>query len=95
MTNSLLKRDDPRLGYTTDELMEIIHRYEETEVKDFVKDGRQDSAIQMWVNLNMNLVTDEQIDGIRDAYIANGWEKVKVERHEERGAETLHICLYL
>ena len=91
----LLRRDDPRFYYTTDELFDIIHKYEDAEMKDFVKDGREDGVIRIWVNLNMKLLKDEQIDLIKAEYEMNGWRKVCIERHEERGQETLYICLYL
>jgi len=89
----LLKRSDPRLAYTLDELFEIINRCEEDAMQEFIDDGRESAVLQMWVPLNMRLVTDEQIKKIQLEYSSNGWNKVTVERHEERGNETLYICL--
>lgn len=91
----LLKRSDPRLAYTLDEIFEIINRCEEDAMQDFIDDGRENGVLQMWVPLNMSLVTDEQIKKIQLEYCSNGWKKVTVERHEERGIETLYICLYI
>jgi len=91
----LLKRSDPRLAYTLDEIFEIINKAEEAAMKKFIDGGRKDFAIQMWVHLNMKLVTDEQIKKIQLEYSSNGWKRAVVERHEERGIETLYICLYI
>ena len=91
----LLKRSDPRLAYTLDEIFEIINRCEEDATQEFIDGGRESGVLQMWVPLNMNLVTDEQIKKVQLEYCSNGWKKVTVERHEERGNETLYICLYM
>lgn len=81
----LLKRSDPRLAYTLDEIFEIINRCEEDTMQKFIDDGRENGVLQMWVHLNMRLVTDEQIKKIQLEYSSNGWKKVTVERHEWDG----------
>lgn len=91
----LLKRSDPRLAYTLDEIFDIIKACEDDAMQEFVDDGRESSVIQMWVHLNMRLITDEQIKKIQLEYCSNGWKKVVVERYEERDIESLYICLYI
>lgn len=91
----LLKRSDPRLDYTLDEIFDIINVYENDAMQEFIDDGRENGVIQMWVPLNMNLITDEQIKKVQLEYCSNGWKKVIVKRHEERNSESLYICLYI
>ena len=90
----LLRRDDPRFNYTMEEIFASIKKCEEEAVSEFVDGGCKDAVIMMWVKLNMGLVTDDQIEQVKAEYEKNGWSKVFVERHEERGIADLLIRLY-
>ena len=91
----LLKRDDPRLAYTLDEIFDAINRCEEDAMQEFIDDGRESGVLQMWVPLNTRLVTDDQIDQIMAEYANNNWSRFEVERHDEDGRKSLYICLYI
>lgn len=96
MAYTLLDRRDPAFGYTMEELFKIINREEEKVLEEIKKDKSNFGRIQMWVkDINMNLITDAQIERIRKAYRDAGWnERTVVERHEETAQNSLYICLY-
>lgn len=90
-SHKLLKRYDSRFLYTMDELQTIIHEEEEKCMKKF---NKEKNCIQLWVkNLNINLITDAQIEQIKNEYLDNGWSNVRVMRQTSRGTSCLYIQL--
>lgn len=68
------------------EMQKVEKEYSQTPIKD------REKYLQIWVNININLIPDNYLTWLKDELIKLGWGDVRVKKQNDRGSR---IYIYL
>ena len=68
------------------EMQKVEKEYSQTPIKD------REKYLQIWVNINIDLIPDNYLTLLKDELIKLGWSDVRVKKQNDRGSR---IYIYL
>ena len=68
------------------EMQKVEKEYSQTPIRD------REKYLQIWVNINIDLIPDNYLTWLKDELIKLGWSDVRVEKQNDRGSR---IYIYL
>lgn len=68
------------------EMQKVEKEYSQTPIRD------REKYLQIWVNINIDLIPDNYLTLLKDELIKLGWSDVKVKKQNDRGSR---IYIYL
>ena len=81
------------------EFLNIVETQEQLALKEWKSDKIEDRCpcINMWINIDKNLVEDSYISMLKESYEKLGWSKVETQFQycDRTGLYKLYICLWL
>ncbi|QIG64129.1 hypothetical protein DAC22_115 [Bacteroides phage DAC22] len=68
------------------EMQKVEKEYSQTPIRD------REKYLQIWVNINIDLIPDNYLTWLKDELIKLGWSDVRVKKQNDRGSR---IYIYL
>lgn len=68
------------------EMQKVEKEYSQTPIRD------REKYLQIWVNVNIDLIPDNYLTWLKDELIKLGWSDVRVKKQNDRGSR---IYIYL
>lgn len=68
------------------EMQKVEKEYNQTPIRD------REKYLQIWVNINIDLIPDNYLTWLKDELIKLGWSDVRIKKQNDRGSR---IYIYL